>query len=549
MEQMSTARTHRAGRRRRGFTLSEVLVAVGAVAVLAVGLVEVFRATGSTLQAGKRASNLAQFATLLERQLRSDFESMSRDGFLLIRHERALDGTTVRTAPGDLTPRQRRIDQVMFLAKGQFVSDRNPAVGDLTARSTSAYVYYGHAQRRDPNDAQYLLPPGLSDANPVNRSPRLGTPNTIAQFASDWLLIRRAFLLAPPSPVGRDPIPGVPPGADADSVVQVGGQPAAPELFRSLSVLAPLPGNTLRGPAQRPDTASGLVDVIATDAASVRAIILNALPPGSPTLPEISNQVDASVPATVVANTHAWMRDALPADSANFARVRAELDPPNLLGLGLAQQTAYERADQLMLTSGVIAPRCTEFIVEWSYGEVDTNPGTPESNGRLIWYGLARDVRDPIGGQVISSVRPLQEQASLQPVRFRDGTVAARWVPAPLVMPNSGSPSVQYSYFGFIDPSWRPRLTDNAAPDFYLVDGVKQRIQQDRPPALLIDRNGDGQYQPEQGDVLLDPETIPWKWPSLIRVTITLADPIDPKIEQTFQFIFRAPGNADPSSL
>jgi hypothetical protein len=35
----------------------------------------------------------------------------------------------------------------------------------------------------------------------------------------------------------------------------------------------------------------------------------------------------------------------------------------------------------------------------------------------------------------------------------------------------------------------------------------------------------------------------PWAWPTLIRVTMSLTDPNNPGIEETFQFIFPTPGN------
>ena len=37
------------------------------------------------------------------------------------------------------------------------------------------------------------------------------------------------------------------------------------------------------------------------------------------------------------------------------------------------------------------------------------------------------------------------------------------------------------------------------------------------------------------------PATIPWAWPKLLRITISLVDPTDPLREQTFQFIIEVP--------
>jgi hypothetical protein len=44
-------------------------------------------------------------------------------------------------------------------------------------------------------------------------------------------------------------------------------------------------------------------------------------------------------------------------------------------------QAAEARADQLMLSGSTLVPHCSEFIVEWSFGQVD-------DKGQTIWFGL-----------------------------------------------------------------------------------------------------------------------------------------------------------------
>jgi prepilin-type N-terminal cleavage/methylation domain-containing protein len=78
-------RTANVSSTRRGFTLLEILVALGAVVVVAVGLASIFRSVGETVSAGRRLSRINQVSKLLEQQLRSDFGRMTRDGFLAIR--------------------------------------------------------------------------------------------------------------------------------------------------------------------------------------------------------------------------------------------------------------------------------------------------------------------------------------------------------------------------------------------------------------------------------------------------------------------------------
>ena len=64
------------------------------------------------------------------------------------------------------------------------------------------------------------------------------------------------------------------------------------------------------------------------------------------------------------------------------------------------------------------------------------------------------------------------------------------------------------SYFGWIDPTYRPA---GAVPVDSLTTGI-----------------------------------VPWAWPKLVRVTVTLVDPIDPTIETSFQYIFDVPERQGP---
>jgi hypothetical protein len=61
-----------------------------------------------------------------------------------------------------------------------------------------------------------------------------------------------------------------------------------------------------------------------------------------------------------------------------------------------------------------------------------------------------------------------------------------------------------YSCFGYLDPTY---------PDPGLETDSQQRF----------------------------PSTIPWAWPKLLRITISLVDPTDRLREQTYQFIIEIP--------
>ncbi|MCU0688144.1 MAG: hypothetical protein MUE97_00130, partial [Phycisphaerales bacterium] len=311
------------------------------------------------------------------------------------------------------------------------------------------------------------------------------------------------------------------------------------------------------------------------------------------------------------------MTGALPAPSDSYRRTRVERVAPNLLGWDWQNPNVpssdFQRTDQLMLSSGAFLPRCTEFIVEWSFGlenkadEVRASafsarlPGNQPAPARparvnlapansVFWHGLPRQVR--LGGNVISSTIPYAEYYTLdqpgnpytnltgnafwqalrdqyyysQPVRLRNGET--RLVPH-VVKPElietlstfggpAVSPSVYYATFGYVDPTWAPetRLTRGNGQPFLAIDrNGNGRFDSDdgdlRAVELERDVNGNGQYDPEDGDrvVLNEPETIPWAWPTMIRVTFSLADDgagTSPATEQTFQVIVELPREQGP---
>ena len=77
-----------------------------------------------------------------------------------------------------------------------------------------------------------------------------------------------------------------------------------------------------------------------------------------------------------------------------LSRVRYETVPTRLLyeedAFTTDRERVYTESDQEMLGSSSFIPRCTEFIVEWSYGLIDksiTDPFDPNYK-RMRWYGL-----------------------------------------------------------------------------------------------------------------------------------------------------------------
>jgi|GEM_PF-2046511 len=453
-----TARGHALVPAPRGFTLTEMVLVVGAVALLSIAVAQVFSLTSKTVQAGRRLSAVNQAAAAMERQMRADFAALSRDGFMVIRNQltsanpwdagggdvRQMPPVATRLTPTDPSPRVRRVDELLFFAKGDFTTKREPLAPGAVARSNTAMVYYGHGQGqiRD-NDIDVNAPAGSGFNTPVRIDDQnavfaqtngaraaqmlgvvqLGSPNS---YASDWNLLRREVVLATPSYGLRPALTslGIPLERAQDNSSQIAYQPAVGSVFKVASFVGFFgPFNVRQGGV--PQLSSGVVDVAVGDLDAVRDSVLQAardpFSTGGFSFPGFRNPMrfDISLPPEGTprytpsfsipnGQMQREMLDALPSYSDAGYRMRAESDVPDYLGWRktVPINDDLQRQDQAMLTSGVFLPRCTEFIVEYSLGL--TNAPTPERRtvlGRevpaqpqrfanapqgLVWHGIER---------------------------------------------------------------------------------------------------------------------------------------------------------------
>lgn len=625
-------------KRYAGFTLLEIIVAVGAIAVISVGVASILNAVGKTVTGGRRTSNLTQYAALVESQMRADFEAMTRDGFLVIRNvaidvndDNVIDANdAIALSESDTRARPRRADEIMFFVRGgtetrdrlepqsttrrAYSSQRVPVLPDLVPSSNTARIYYGHGRRARATGGtgSFQYPPtqvGLVDGDPLAR---LGTdvPDNPNRFASQWTLLRHVLVLTPEAATARSsvtsPVFGIDPTTPAglrrlvDSDSQVMLQPAAASLFRAINRI--LPEETIEndlfrsidgatsGPnnPNRPQIGTGLIDIATTSLEEIRAIVttcpefpsaitqvsdLEAWPPLLGAMyPDLNSGTYEAQGNTPLDIQHAWMRDAFPTQSLNqqlcfqaepdgqvppFARIRYELEPKDLVPV-LAQAAgdddaerarAFQRSDQLMLTASNFIPRCSEFIVEWSFGLID-------DQGEMIWHGMWRRADLNGNGTIqpdewVTRPYPLDRDDNL---RFARRPVAVNLaipivgdefedlpepfdilqrVPSRLIhgtdeVENPGMvPLVALdSYFGYTDPTL-PRdmsaaISGGSGPD---------------------DGNNDGDFFNDFGDLVPAGDVGKWPWPKLIRLTVTLSDPQDPTIESTFQYIFTTPND------
>jgi len=562
----------------RAFTLIEMIVAIGAVALIAVGIAAVFESVGRTVAGGRRVSVLNQYAALMERQMRADFEAMTRDGVLLIRHEYAAEGASIPGHAEDRNPRPRRADQILFFVRGKFSSARTPLVPGITAEASEAMVHYGHGVRLDPVDdfqshnltasePAYEMPQiddgadspmggdrryrdtaalGYDDGDPTTRNPNL--------YASEWTLLRKLVLLAPPGGAldlprdgdsfWDDLVFGLMDASDKD--IQVGGQPAASSVFRTLAARLPVDYGdpttipTIRGiagdPSRYPALASGIVDVATTDLAEVRRTILDVNQPPD-TIDSEADLFDPAVPGGLLDDEYnhsmgagsglrfiqQWMDDLWPTDPETGVRTRYELALPdyygaitNLNSSNADLEATMRLADQRALGAGVFVPNCTEFIVEYTFGQVLTGGAY---DGEMIWYGLDREVIVDGDSKTVVRAYPLA-------VDPEDG--------------NDIRTPYEQTYVKLDGTEGQQRLTK--AMLYSVLGGGGSNGGGGGATAAPITAHfgyNDPTYIPADPNV--DPPTIPWPWPKLIRVTITLADPTDPSVEETFQFVFETP--------
>ncbi|MEM8757968.1 MAG: type II secretion system protein, partial [Planctomycetota bacterium] len=280
----------------RGFTLTEALVAVFAIALLSSGLAAIFASVGDTVERGRRVSAINQYAAVIERQLRADIAAMTREGFLVIRNEYAggfpppLSATQIplsRVVADE--GRARRIDELMFFARGSFESVRSPIASGLNIRATAARIYYGHGQKQL-EGAEGFFEPIFDDPN-ADPELRLGfdagaigvgeaNPNL---YASEWTLLRHATLLVKPERSFASQINSAGAGASRvyDNELQLDFEPAADSIFRSLAFWGnPRPGVfevgddydewSLRGATAPPTFPSGVVDIATETLSEIR---------------------------------------------------------------------------------------------------------------------------------------------------------------------------------------------------------------------------------------------------------------------------------------
>lgn len=258
MMQTNVATSRGSKRNARAFSLTELIVAVGAAAILTASVGLLFRNVGDLSSSGVAAANLDATARVIERQMRDDFAALSKlspeESFFAIRFreigdidrnesvefdqgERAIylteDGRAADLDAG-VDPYQRdanadpisaaittRLDEMIFLGEGEFVSAQSFG-GQRAVEAPHARIYWGHGLKPLPDpefdsDGDYLdpttgqrisairqyVPDGdfgtragdLFDFASGTPAERSETSTGRNEYATGWSLARQAALL------------------------------------------------------------------------------------------------------------------------------------------------------------------------------------------------------------------------------------------------------------------------------------------------------------------------------------------------------------------
>jgi prepilin-type N-terminal cleavage/methylation domain-containing protein len=147
----SSRQSARAHFRVRGFTLTELMIAVVVLLVVIAAAGKIFDTVTKVTGLSEATTNVLQEATTIERQLRQDFQSLAPEGFFGIRQVRVRNDIHVAGGGELLDPSLSpnhffRADQLVFFINslGGIQTYRQSADGNHKGQGTTAFVYFGH---------------------------------------------------------------------------------------------------------------------------------------------------------------------------------------------------------------------------------------------------------------------------------------------------------------------------------------------------------------------------------------------------------------------
>ena len=559
-------RTLRLLRAAWGFTLTELLVAVGVLVVVIVATAKIFSASSRVAGITGAAADLMQTAAAIEAQIRADFSNLPSNGFMVIQQVEVNAAGFPQTPVIDpsLGTAEIRADQIAFFARGarsttQYTGSQNVNFNGVATNwlpeSAVARICYGHGVVA-PTIAVGLGPTtyngGAADGAPVvpwisgaveqldwdqaGGNPVAGGRIPVTK-ASNWPLTRVATLLASD---------GFGEGGVMTAVYAGDSINATQRLFTSKQVqLSPM--STAAVPANLPDPlwTSSRVDIVKwqpddlfsqmayqyfEDGTLRRALAFNY---------DVSPQSPWSGPSSrlrMIQTLAPWATAATaanPSNGTNSLFVTYPRVEKAALGPAKAEQ---------MLTAPVLAANCSSFKVEWTWsdgvGRTWTGPqgygaggainGTEEI-GMFVprgsmqpWFGL----NEAAVTMAQSQVRPASNSSNFLVNGQYDALRGA--IGLPLFAGELGTDPVVCSAEGAINastnaPIWTTSAAQGSKRVYHAVFGFNQEDPGQIDPLAF----GRGPYTP---------------LPSAIRITMRLHDPLG-RLEggRDYQFIVELP--------
>lgn len=557
-------------RRAAAFTLTELLIAVGVLVVVITAAAKIFSASSKVAAVAEANADLIQTATAIESQIRADFSNIPKNSFLVIQQVEvnAFGQAQNPVVDPSLGAAEIRADQIAFFTRGsrqttqytgsQESNSNNGVATTWTAESAIARVYYGHGvtapalplgtgpfSYENSNASVVPWKGGRAELERWTDGAAQGVGNIPLTKASNWPLVRLSTLLASDGmPTTFDAA-----GAATNTTLPVYGAAsvnASVSLFANRAIrLNPLA--TKYPNTYAPLWTSGRVDVVKwqpDDLYSQTAFQSDAQQ-AITGIPFIRQQLTSpwggpSIRLRMIQTLANW---AAPATSVGAGNGANEL----FVSYPRVEKAALSSAKaDVMLTAPVLAPNCSSFKVEWTWGHgvgrsfsgagAGNQPQGGEAIGMFIrtgtpvpaqpWFGL-----DPLGAGSVgaSAVRPVSNGPN-----FLDNGSVGEWgaIGVPLVVGNSQADLV-CSVEGPINrngdalvvnrPVWRCGADQDSKRVYQAVFGLNQDDASNVNPFS----GQRGPYTP---------------FPSAIRITVRLHDPLN-RIEggRDFQFIVDLP--------
>jgi len=511
----------------RGFTLVELMVAVGLLLVVVIAVSRVFSTASKVTSLGEANNDLLQETAAIERQIRSDFARLDFDGCIAIQCvavQNNVNRIQFGSAAAPLVDPSRpddaiiRCDQLVFFSKGAQTSVRFTGNQDLStsagpigmAKSASARVLYGHGvqlpellpqttggvvRRIDPiSFSDRTLAPWSFDPEPAGSleySFWLASGGGLARGtqpeARDWILARQAVLLAD----------------DGANKIYLHAGPRAPQTTY---------GN---------NSAIALWEATPAQGTDVPLADNNLLPAND----LVASRVD------VAASSLNDLRRQLAPDAAAIARAGTTLTgsqgqrrriincffgPPAFGQLG-----GYVRSEKfspsmnrqdVMLTTPTLATNCSNFIVDWTWEDFATVGFSQTPLSEITWFGFP-DSAYPAGSVARRGVFSLTDLSN----------TTIGFVTDAIRLAIEGNPPVVYAPYG-------QNIPVRIYTAVFGFNGDRQTftpIQDPAPNAPAVQPIERADYTP---------------WPTAIRLTMQLHD-TENRIEQgrTVQLVIELP--------